>query len=271
MHPNSCHAPIWPPPDGGYDYILELNDSEVAWEFLRRNPDYQEDVLRYQAGLVRPRAMASGQKVWFDAQHTMAARRWGLSRFVDPALLAPEAPIDWMEDLGAAKIDAVAREPRRGERSDVHLAELQCVRHIVVFADGEETVLINTSDKALTLRLRGATALRGPVCLTFQIAGIKALPYSGRSILNLPDMLTGRPRKFNRSRRRLLLREAVIALDGRTAGATYQDVAVVIAGAESARAAWRSSDHSLKDRMRRALKAGMLLRSGRYRTLIEQK
>ena len=271
MHPNPCHASVWPPPDGSYDYFLELNDSELAWEFLRRNPDYQQDVHQHQEALVRPRAVASGQKVWFGAQHTMAACRWGLTRFVDPALLAPEAPIDWMEDLGAAKIDAVAREPRRGERSDVHLAELQCVRHIVVFADGEETVLINTSDKALTLRLRGATALRGPVCLTFQIAGIKALPYSGRSILNLPDMLTGRPRKFNRSRRRLLLREAVIALDGRTAGATYQDVAVVIAGAESARAAWRSSDHSLKDRMRRALKAGMRFRNGGYRTLIKQK
>ena len=271
MHPNPCLAPIWPPPDGGYDYILELNDSEVAWEFLRRNPDYQQDVLRYQAGLVRPRAMASGQNVWFDAQHTMAACRWGLSRFVDPASRAPEAPIDWIEELGAAKIDAVARAPRKGERSDVHLAELQCIRHIVVSSGGEEALLINTSDKALTLRLRGTTALRGPVCLTFLIDGIRALRDAGRSILNLPDMLTGRPRKFNRSRRQLLLREAVIALDGRTAGATYQDVAVVIAGVESARAAWRSSDHSLKDRMRRALKAGMRFRNGRYRILIEQK
>ena len=271
MHPNPCHAPIWPPTDGGYDYILELNDSEVAWEFLRRNPDYQEDVHRYQAGLVRPRAMASGQKVWFDAQHTMAARRWGLSCFVDPALLAPEAPIDWIEELGAAKIDAVARAPCKGERSDVHLAELLCVSHIVVSSGGEEALMINTSDKALTLRLRGTTALQGPVCLTFQIVGIRALPYSGRSILGLPDMLTGWPRKFKRSRRQLLLREAVIALDGRIAGARYQDVAVVVAGTERARAAWKNSDHSLKDRMRRALKAGMRLRNGRYRILIEQK
>ena len=130
---------------------------------------------------------------------------------------------------------------------------------------------MNTSDKALTLRLRGATAQRGPICLTFQIAGMKVLPGAGRSLQSLPDLLAGRPRKFNRSRRQLLLREAVIALDGRTAGATYQDVAVVIAGAESARAAWRSSDHSLKDRMRRALKAGMRFRNGGYRTLIKQK
>ena len=271
MHQNPCLAPVWPPPDGSYDYILELNDSEVAWEFLRRNPDYQQDVHLHQEALVRPRAMASGQKVWFDARRSMAAGRWGLSRFVDPASRALEAPIDWMEELGAAKIDAMAREPCQGERSDVHLTELQCVRHIVVSAEGAETLLINTSDKALTLRLRGATALLGPVCLTFQIAGMRALPYSGRSILRLPDMLTGRPRKFNRSRRKLLLRDALVAIDGRQAGATYRDVAVVVAGAESARTAWRNSDHSLKDRMRRALKSGMLLRNGRYRILIKQK
>ena len=33
----------WPPPDGAYDYILTLNSVELAWEFLRRNPDYQHD------------------------------------------------------------------------------------------------------------------------------------------------------------------------------------------------------------------------------------
>jgi len=264
-------APIWPPPDGGYDYFLELNDSEVAWEFLRRNPGYQQDVHPYQEAVVRPRATASGQHVWFDDRHTLAARRWGLSRFVDPTTRAPEAPIDWTEELGAAKIDAVARESRHGERPDVHLTELLCVRHIVISADGEETALINTSDRALTLRLRGTTALRGPVCLTFQIAGLRALPGAGRSILSLPDLLASRPRTLNRSRRQLLLREALIALDGRAAGATYREVAAVVVGAESARAAWKNSDQSLKDRMRRALKAGMAIRNGRYRTLIEQK
>ena len=271
MRPNPSLAPIRPPLDGGYDYFLELNDSEMAWEFLRRNPGYQQDVRPHQEALLRPRAIVSGQTVWSGDQGTLTSHRWGLSRFVDPASRAPEAPIDWIEDLGAAKIDAVARDPRQGERSDMTLAELQCIRHIVVSADGGETLLINTSDKALSLRLHGTTTLRGPVCLTFQIAGMTALPGAGRALQCLPDLLKGHPRKPNRSRRRLLLREALIALDGRAAGATYQDVAVVIAGAETARAAWKNADPLLKDRMRRALKAGMALRNGRYRLLIEQK
>ena len=238
---------------------------------MRQNPDYQRDVNQRQNALSDPQTMISGQKIWFDQQRTVAASCWGLTRFVDPALLASEAPIDWIEELGVAKIDAVVRKPSKGERSDVHLAELQCVRHIVVSPDGGETVLINTSEKALTLRLCGTTALRDPVCLTFQIAGMGALPGTGRSLQSLPDLLAGGPRKFNRSRRQLLLRDALVALDGRQAGATYRDVAVVIAGVERARTAWRSSDHSLKDRLRRALKSGERLRNGRYPILIGQK
>jgi hypothetical protein len=28
-----------------YEYLYELDASELAWEFLRRNPDYQRDYL----------------------------------------------------------------------------------------------------------------------------------------------------------------------------------------------------------------------------------
>ena len=36
-------GPSWPPDIGAYDYALALCPSDLAWEFLRRNPDYQRD------------------------------------------------------------------------------------------------------------------------------------------------------------------------------------------------------------------------------------
>ena len=248
--------------------MLQLNDSEVAWEFLRRNLAYQQDASRHEPVPSQPQTLESGQKVWRDRQHAPAALRWGLPRFVEPALRAPDAPIDWNEAFGAARIDALVRLPASGERPDLHLADLRCVSHIVITPDGAETLLINTSERALMLRLCGQTTLNGPVCLTFQIAGLRALPAAGLSLLSLPDLLASRPRTLDRSRRRLLMRDALVALDGRTAGASYREIAAVIAGAERAQAAWKSSDHSLKDRMRRALKAGLALCNGRYRLLI---
>ena len=32
--------------ESAYDYIVDLNSSELAWEFLRRNASYQDDFRR---------------------------------------------------------------------------------------------------------------------------------------------------------------------------------------------------------------------------------
>ena len=73
--------PAWPPPDGAYDYILHLNDAELAWEFLRRNTDYQQHVERHRATLADPVVLASGQQLWRCSAPSLAARRWGLYPF----------------------------------------------------------------------------------------------------------------------------------------------------------------------------------------------
>ncbi len=66
----------------------------------------------------------------------------------------------------------------------------------------------------------------------------------------------------------LALRDALIALDGRRAHATYRDIATVIFGAERTGEAWRSASTALKDRIRRALKRGLELVAGGYRELL---
>lgn len=32
--------------ESAYDYVVDLNSSELAWEFLRRNSSYQDDYSR---------------------------------------------------------------------------------------------------------------------------------------------------------------------------------------------------------------------------------
>ena len=73
--------PEWPPKDGAYDYVLSLNDKELAWEFLRRNSDYQHDALRAGADKIEPRRLPTGQLLWRIPQSERAAMRWGLCPF----------------------------------------------------------------------------------------------------------------------------------------------------------------------------------------------
>ena len=57
---------------GASDALKDLDRSDLAWEFLRRNPDYQED---YRKALQR---IALGA-VTEEAAMADISRRWGLS------------------------------------------------------------------------------------------------------------------------------------------------------------------------------------------------
>lgn len=54
----------WPPPPGAYDYVLTLNDEEIAWEGLRRNAGYQRHYRLNAAGHARSRRLTTGQSIW---------------------------------------------------------------------------------------------------------------------------------------------------------------------------------------------------------------
>ena len=59
------------------DALLELDRAGLAWEFLRRNPDYRED---FRVTLQR---IASGE-ISEEAGMTEFSRHWGLSFARDP-------------------------------------------------------------------------------------------------------------------------------------------------------------------------------------------
>ncbi|MGK0129852.1 DUF2285 domain-containing protein [Pseudomonas aeruginosa] len=66
-------------PTGAYLYVLHLDDLALAWEYLRRNPEYRRD--------------------WRDRQRRPeAAQRWGLRLLEDPRLDARDAHPAWFPD-----------------------------------------------------------------------------------------------------------------------------------------------------------------------------
>ena len=66
-------------PTAAYLYVLHLDDLALAWEYLRRNPEYRRD--------------------WRDRQRRPeAAQRWGLRLLEDPRLDARDAHPVWFPD-----------------------------------------------------------------------------------------------------------------------------------------------------------------------------
>ena len=183
-------------------------------------------------------------------------------------MTAPDAPACWTDKAGAAALDAASHRWTRGKKADLVLSRLRCVRHVVVGPGRVEHILIRKSDRAFTFRLVGARASISPVCLTYQSKGNHAAFKNGPLQTELPRLLAGPTRWITRTRERLLLRDALIALDGRQAGASYREIAVAMVGTARAMEAWSSASRALKDRVRRALAKGKELRDGGYLKLI---
>ena len=70
-----------PRPADDYAYILTLSDAELAWEFLRRNPDYKQSYQAHHTVPFRPREHATGSRVWQIDEQEELARAWGLTNF----------------------------------------------------------------------------------------------------------------------------------------------------------------------------------------------
>ncbi|MHA1599424.1 MAG: transcriptional regulator domain-containing protein [Alphaproteobacteria bacterium] len=64
-----------------YIHVRLLTRSRVAWEYLRRNPDYQRDWRIFAPNHPRPTRMTDGTFVLQARQRVMRAEAWGLYSF----------------------------------------------------------------------------------------------------------------------------------------------------------------------------------------------
>lgn len=263
-------GPPWPPLRGAYDYALSLCPSDLAWEFLRRSPSYQRDYRLNCKGVTpAPRCFRDAPRLTRIRRRTRRASDWGLSSFVDPAQSAPNSPVCWLSTAAAPLIDAVVNRAHNLNSECLSVRELAAVRHIVLGPTNEQYILLRDANTALTLRLHGSRALRAPVNTSILLQGLPSVAAIS-SALHILDGLALRPNyQSTGSRDLLLLRDALVALDGRCLGASYRELATTIYGEQAAKSAWSSGSRWMKDRMCRALKKGQQLRDGGYRKLLE--
>jgi len=188
--------------------------------------------------------------------------------FVDPSLSALDAPVAWVTDTGIATLSAIATRAAVASSADLNLSTLTCIRHIVFERGDVERLLIHTTDAAIAVILRGDRIIKTPVDVVFHIDGLARAHSAGAVLMALPRVLTGPPRQAVKSVRRNLLRNALIALDGRRAGASYREMAAVAFGRTKTAVAWTSPSRAMKDQMFRAHDRGIELAGGGHIRLL---
>ncbi|MCZ2103770.1 MAG: DUF2285 domain-containing protein [Burkholderiales bacterium] len=230
-------------PTAAYLYVLWLDTLALAWEYLRRNPDYRLDWLRH-----RRRSQAAQD----------AAHRWGLRLLEDPGLDARYAHPAWLPGSDAV----VQLHPDADPPPDAAVfAFWRIPGHKQLLHDGKALALI---------------ARRPGHCLRFALApGLEdgmAVAYAHRSgaaapaCSHAPDvaLADAKPRP---SPAALLELNTLQALDATLAGASLREVGEGLYGVDAA-ADWYS-DGGLRSKVRRLVRRGDALMRGGYRCLAQ--
>ena len=226
-------------PTAAYLYVLCLDTLALAWEYLRRHPDYRLDWLH-------------------RARRPDAAHRWGLRLLEDPALDARDAHPAWLPGHGAvAQLYPDADPPPDAAAFDFW----NIPGHKQLLHDGKRLALIARSP-GQCLRFALAPGLEDGMAVAYAHHGGAAAPARGHA----PGaaLANARPRPSHSA---LLELHTLQALDATLAGASLRDVAEGLFGVDAA-AGWYS-DGGLRSKVRRLTRRGDALMRGGYRRLAQ--
>ena len=235
---NPHHVAHWYP-TAAYLYVLWLDALALAWEYLRRHPEYRLDWLR-------------------RARRPDAAHRWGLRVLEDPALDARDAHPAWQP----GQADVVQLYPDADPPVDAEpFAFWRIPGHKQLLHDGKALALIARSP-GQCLRFALAPGLEDGMAVAYAHHGGAAAPARGHA----PGaaLANARPRPSHSA---LLELHTLQALDATLAGASLRDVAEGLFGVDAA-AGWYS-DGGLRSKVRRLTRRGDALMRGGYRRLAQ--
>lgn len=239
---NPHHLAHWYP-TAAYLFVLWLDALALAWEYLRRNPDYRLDWLRHH------RRLQAAQQ---------AAQRWGLRLLEDPALDARDAHPAWLPGSDAV----VQLYPDADPPLDAAaFAFWHIPGHKHLLHDGKGLALIARSP-GRCLRFALAPGLQDGMAVVHAYRGGTTAP--ARGYAPGAAISDAKPRPTPAA---LLELHTLQALDATLAGASLREVGEGLFGVD-ALADWYS-DGGLRSKVRRLVRRGdALMRSG-YRQLAQ--
>lgn len=239
-------------PTAAYLYVLHLDAPALAWEYLRRHPDYRRDWLRH-------------------GNRPGAAHAWGLRLLEDPALDARDAHPAWFPDH-----DAVLQlYPDDDPPPDADAFEFWRIPgHKHLIHDGKRLVLV-ARWPGCCVRLALAAGLADGMAYLYGVRACAAPCGRYRTMASELDKLAvvaeTAPSAAARSRPRpasLLELHTLQALDATLAGASLRETAAGLFGAEAVAGSWYA-DGGLRSRVRRLVQRGQSLMRGGYRRLAQ--
>lgn len=243
----------------GYAPLLELEGAGFAWEWLRRQPEYETAARR---------ALDRGE-MGQDLEDRSAVA-WNLHAFEDPRLAAQDARPVWTAAAHPWVVRATAERSSAGEDA-LDLERLgPLATH--VRSRSEERLLLSDGRRSLRLDLRGGGIGRSRVHLSYELAGVEALE---RPLLVLRRLralaASGRFRLSLHPgvRRAHRLVQLLRTHDALQVGASQADIAQVLLRPGLEHSRWRIHSPSIRSQAQRLAFAARQMSAGGFWRLLE--
>lgn len=252
-------ASLWRDADS-YAYVRTLPPAGCAWEFLRRNPEYQKAWRNFRS------------KANPSLEETSAAATFGLLRFETPERDARSANVFWHRSICRDVLPVVAtkREPA-DRRLKLSFGRLQCRMTVHRSRPGELHILFAEDGRFLQLEVRGLPTI-GSANLTTEIVLPPRLLFARvQSVKRFADLVATshlRPCLYPPERRASRWLRALQAFDAARTGASQKQIAASLFGETIVKEDWSGRSDYLRLRTQRLLRLANRLVHGGYRDFL---
>jgi hypothetical protein len=251
-----------------YAYTVALDRPGLAWEFLRRNSNYARDVQENSKSIPIAKTDANGTQVFKLHQMVMPAEKWGLATFSNPIKCAADSTIFWLPSQMNSIIFCQAKASNDNRAETINLSQFKGQKFVLLTSVGEYLV-IRDHHKTARLIITGKSILTGDCVFTFSFEGIENAISRLHALRDLQQVMSASPKLSTPVwSSNCKYRDYLVALDGHLAHRTYRDIAEVLYGSERVKDVWTNETRYLKDKVRRAVQAGIELMNGGYIKLL---
>ncbi|MEX0343339.1 MAG: DUF6499 domain-containing protein [Rhizobiaceae bacterium] len=256
---------------GDYAYTESLTDSDWAWEFLRRNPDYRADYYESRVRTTKTVSHPSGVRIHRARGYHHNAKKWGLAVFADPDLNALQTDIFWSQEVLSHSVLASSTIVESAEdEADLDLFRDRNCTAILCDPDRQK-IIVRSRNAAIGMKLVGVSVLFQPVQLQFHLQGFASIGSGTKALVwirNALKSLRAADRRALTNITRANRKKYLVALDCEQKGASLRDTALVFRALRLTRLRWSSGNEALKKQVWRCRNSGLKLMQDGYRKLL---
>ena len=252
-----------------YAYTKGLDRPGWAWEFLRRNATYVGDFESHSATVQLVTKHPIDVMVFQLQERVELAEKWGLAAFTNPTRPAQDTVLFWLPSYMNSIVQCHAKPADDNHKHHVNLPQFKGQKFVLLTSAGEYLVIRDQS-KTARLIITGKSILTGDCVFTFSFEGIENAISRLDALRDLQRFMSCSPKFLTPVwSSNCKYRDYLVALDGHLAHRTYRDIAEVLYGSERVKDVWTNETRHLKDKVRRAVQAGIELMNGGYVNLLK--